>query len=296
MTNIAPICPIDTKHRELSWFSERVDKGRKEPYVEITTVTPQIAKRLLEANDGNRPLSENLIAEIAADIEHGHWVLNGETIIVSKDGQLNDGQHRLEAVMRTDRSIQTAIMWGVPREARLTVDMGRQRTAGNFLAMTGVTHSNDAAALSRILINYSAGRFSTGGGKNGGGYIAVTKAEIRSFYNQNRKAISAALGETVNHKFAKLVGITPMAAAHFILHKANYVEAVVFFARLLDGANLKQGDPILFLRERLFASKKDRLRPFEKLELILRHWNSWRRGKKLSKAVQRDGAYPKVEK
>lgn len=294
MTNIAPIRPIDTKHRELSWFSERVDKGRKEPYVEITTVTPQIAKRLLEANDGNRPLSEALISQIAADIEHGYWVLNGETIIVSKDGQLNDGQHRLEAVMRTERPVQTAIMWGVPREARLTVDMGKQRTAGNFLAMTGVTHSNHAAAVARLLINFNAGRFSSGASK--GGYVAITKAEIRNYYGHNRKAISAALADTANHKFAKLVGVTPMAAAHVVLHRANQIEALVFFSRLLDGANLKPGDPILFLRDRLFASKKDRLRAFEKLELILRHWNSWRRGKKLSKAVQREGSYPKVEK
>lgn len=296
MATKAPAKATDTKHRELSWFSDRVERGRSGPYVEITTVTPDIAKRLLEANDGNRPISEALVAEIVADIDHGFWVLNGETIIVSRDGKLNDGQHRLEAVARTGRPIQTAIMWGVPREARLTVDMGRQRTAGNFLAMNGVAHSTAAAAACKLLIQFNAGKYSTGGAQAKRGEAVITKADIRTYYNQNRKAVTAALGDTANNKFAKLVGVTAMAAGHVILHKTNNVEAVVFYARLLDGANLKQGDPILFLRERLFASKKDHLRPPEKLELILRHWNSWRRGKKLSKAVQREGAYPKVEK
>lgn len=71
MTTKAPAKATDTKHRELSWFADRVEKGRKAPYVEITTVTPTIAARLLEANDGNRPLNEKLVGEISADIELG---------------------------------------------------------------------------------------------------------------------------------------------------------------------------------------------------------------------------------
>lgn len=293
MATKAPAKATDTKHRELSWFSERVEKGRKAPYVEITTVTPTIAARLLEANDGNRPVSERLVAEIAADIEHGFWVLNGETIIVSKDGLLNDGQHRLEAVIRTGRSIETAVMWGVPRHSRLTVDMGKQRTAGNFLAMTGVPYCNNAAAVSKLLLMYSRGHYSTGGGKTN---IMITKQDIRDYYEKNKKAIDKAVSELGNERFPKMIGITPIAAAHVTLTRINSVEAVVFFARLCDGANLKPHDPILWLRTRLMSEKKSRLNPHQKFEIILRHWNYWRRGARMSRNIPRDGFYPKVEK
>lgn len=294
MTNIAPIRATDTKHRELSWFSEHVDKGRKAPYVEITTITPTIAARLLEANDGNRPISERLVSEIAADIEHGFWVLNGETIIVSKEGLLNDGQHRLEAVLRTGRSIQTAVMWGVSREARMTVDMGRQRTAGNFLAMDGASYGNYVATVCTTLIFHSLGQVQRVGLRAKVG--APTKQEIRDYYAKHKKAIDAAMQAVVNEKFAKLGGIAPIAAAHVLLHRKNEVEATVFFARLLDGANLKASDPILWLRSRLMAERKNWLRSTEKLEIILRHWNRWRAGAKCDRNIRTEHTYPEIAK
>jgi len=296
-TSSAPTKPTDTKDRELSWLSERVEKGRKGPFVEITAITPTIAKRLLELNDGNRNLSEKLVQEIAADIEHGFWTLNGETIIVSKDGLLNDGQHRLEAVVRTGIAIQSAVMFGVAREARMTVDMGRQRTPGNFLSMAGTIHANEAAAVSKLLIFYEKGIFTSNGSttqvKPGS---QPTKQEIRDFYHRHQKDIDSAIRETINQKFSVLAGKTPIGAAYYILHNKNPVQAGVFFARLFDGANLKQNDSILWLRSRMMAERKSRLRGHEKLEIILRHWNRWRNDGKVTRNIPREGFYPKVER
>ena len=287
---VAPAKATDTTHRELSWFAERVEKARHAPYVEIVTVTPTIAARLLETNDGNRPISERLVQEIAADIEHGFWQLNGETIIVSKDGLLNDGQHRLEAVIRTGQPIQTAVMFGVERSARMTIDMGKQRTAGNFLAMDGALHSNVSASASRLLLMHQHGVFNS----SGRGNYQPTKQEIRQYYTRNKKALTNAISELANDKFIATGGVTPFVAAHVLLHRANAVEASVFFQRVCDGANLKAHDPILWLRSRMTLERKNKLKAPEKLEIILRHWNRWRVGSRMTRNITREGAYPEI--
>jgi hypothetical protein len=296
VSNVAPLKPTDTTSRQLSWFAERVEKGKVEPFVEIVAITPEVAKRMLELNDGNRPLNERLLAEISADIEAGRWALNGETIIISKEGLLNDGQHRLEAVIRTQTTIQSAVMFGVEREARMTVDMGRQRTAGNFLAMTGATHSNHAAAIAKLLILFEKGKYSPSNGAAKDKLGTPTKQEIRRYYQIHRKRIIAAIDALAHEKFTRTVGLTPLAAAYVILTKLNLEEAAVFFARVLDGTSLKPHDSILWLRARFVAEQKKRLNPHEKLELILRHWNRWRSGSKVSRHITREGVYPVVQK
>jgi hypothetical protein len=40
----------------LSWFAERVQRGLKQSFSEVVSITPEIAKRLLDVNDCNRPL------------------------------------------------------------------------------------------------------------------------------------------------------------------------------------------------------------------------------------------------
>jgi hypothetical protein len=300
MTNIAhnlenvkayvpPIRPTDITARQLSWLAERIEKGKSGPFVEIVAITPEIAKRLLELNDGNRPINERLIAEISADIENNRWELNGETIVVSSVGLLNDGQHRLEAVLRTQKTIQSAIMFGVVRESRMTVDMGRQRTAANFLAMSGATHATHSASITKLLILFESNIYDAGRG----GVNNPTKQAIRLYYKNHRKEIIAAIDALKGEKFTRNVGMTPLAVAHIITNRANKEDAAVFFSRALTGVSIKQNDPILFLRQR-FMEKNVGLRTHERLETLLRYWNAWKSGRKISKAIPREGAYPKV--
>lgn len=291
---VAPEKETETTSRQLSWFAERVERGRKEPFVEVVTITPAIAARLLEMNDGNRPISERLVKDIASDIEHGFWQLNGETIIVSREGLLNDGQHRLEAVVRTGRPIQSAVMFGVERRARMTVDMGKQRTAGNFLAMSNVSNSNNVAAVTRALMFYDRGIYAHGGGGRKGNF-SPTKQDLLDYYEAHKKDIDNAVHELINDKFIRSAGSTAFIAAYVILHRANPVECGVFFARVSDGANLKSTDPVLWLRGRFMTpTSRKQFAVHERIELILNHWNRWRVGAKVNRAIGLNHSYPKV--
>ncbi len=50
-------------------------------------------------------------------LREGRWLNTGEPIIVSREGILNDGQHRLLAIKETNMSAELDIRFGVPRVA-----------------------------------------------------------------------------------------------------------------------------------------------------------------------------------
>lgn len=164
---------------EMSWFHKHVTRGETEVFTEIADITPDIARRLLENNSDNRPINKGLVDAITRDISNGNWKMNGETVIVSKDGLLNDGQNRLSAVIAANRSIRTAIIFGLPRETRMTVDMGRQRRTSDFLAMGGVKNSTYIAATVTLYINFSRKRYANGGG------VAPTKQDMLTEYERD---------------------------------------------------------------------------------------------------------------
>lgn len=81
--------------------------------VVVTTITPESAQRLLRENSHNRPLNTKRVRRLATIIKEGRWRLNGDTVKVDKKSRLLDGQHRLHAVIQSDRPIQTLLVTGL---------------------------------------------------------------------------------------------------------------------------------------------------------------------------------------
>lgn len=263
-----------TQHRTGSkeWFDDCVRKGAVEPFAVIVSVSPELAEHILSKNDGNRNKVENNVIKIATDIESGLWELNGETIIISDDGLLNDGQHRLQAVVLADRPVQMLLFFGAARKSRFTVDMGAARTCGHLMSMDGVTDATVVAASSKLLLLYLRGAYTNAD------HIAGTKQEVRAFFEQNRESIERAHAAVAYSQFGKAGGRTYLIAGYAILFDKNQAACEEFFGKLLDGAGLQKGCAILQARNHFLSASKERLHAWEKLELLLRYWNAWRRG------------------
>ncbi len=107
---------IETE-RLAKWLADRINSP--EPIVEIVTLTPALARLLMTRNAENRPISEVNLERIKRDIRAGHFAFNGEAVVVSSSGELNDGQHRARAVAETGLPIQTVIVFGPQRETRM---------------------------------------------------------------------------------------------------------------------------------------------------------------------------------
>lgn len=102
------------------------------------TITPEKAQELLNKNDSNRPMNKAHARKFASDMTEGLWKYNGDPIRLSADGNLLDGQHRLQACVYAGIPFETEIIEDLPQEVMVTIDTGRRRSAADALHfMTG---------------------------------------------------------------------------------------------------------------------------------------------------------------
>lgn len=59
----------------------------------------------------------------------GEFENTGEPLILSSEGVLNNGQHRLLAVAEADAVVDMDVRFGIPRRAFTKTDIGAPRTA-----------------------------------------------------------------------------------------------------------------------------------------------------------------------
>src|SRR3954467_12893306 len=89
----------DAQIGTLDWFQLCLERGKNDVFAEVVDINPQLAAEMLKHNDSNRHISKNLVSKLASDIRENRWRLNGEPIILANTGELNDGQHRLSAII-----------------------------------------------------------------------------------------------------------------------------------------------------------------------------------------------------
>lgn len=278
---------VGEARRARSWFDDRVRRAKNGDHIsEVVSLTPALAELLLERNPNNRSIRERKVDEYKADIAAGNWSLNGETIKISTDGLLNDGQHRCRAVIAAATPIKTAIVFGLPRDSRMTVDQGAVRTAGNYLGMDGVANGNVVAAVASLLWQHEVhGKITDGSSRR------PTRAQVRETTHRHPGIVDS-VNAVPNGRVAGSKSI--LVFCHYLIARHARHQANEFISRLCLGAGLPEDDPVYQCRERLLVRNKP-LKPAEKINLILRTWNAVRRGRKMRKAVKVTGDLPEVE-
>ncbi len=113
--------------------------------VTVQEITPTMAQRYLEQNRANRPLSARTVRELSQAIHNDEWQVNGEAIKFDEDGNLIDGQHRMNAVIHSNRSIKTYVLRNLPSDSFKTLDTGKKRNNADTLGLLGL--SNPAVLL-----------------------------------------------------------------------------------------------------------------------------------------------------
>lgn len=103
----------------------------------VEIITPEVAKEYLTHNCVNRSLSPNRIKTYATDMKNGNWELNGEAIQFNKSGELINGQHRLNAIIRANVPVTMLVMRGLSNDLTL-FDRGRNRSVRDSLIISGM--------------------------------------------------------------------------------------------------------------------------------------------------------------
>ncbi len=110
-------------------------------------ITPAKAQEYLQTSIGNRPISKVFVRSYADTMKKGKWLLNGVCIIFDNEGHLQDGHHRLHAVIEAGIPVRFDVIRGVDPNSFTTYDCGRHRTVGQLLAMQDIKHYNLVASI-----------------------------------------------------------------------------------------------------------------------------------------------------
>lgn len=240
---------------------------------EVVLVTPELAAEMLTHNVGNyRKLTPRIVKQYASDMAAGKWDFNGQTITFDDQGNLNNGQHRLTAVVESGVPIWFVIVRGVKPESRVTVDTQYKRTIGQILNAEGEFNATVLGAALGALYRFKLGdEFKSQ--KTGSGASVRDLLEMLQNYPEVRSSVK--IGKALGAQLRCPVGI--MAALHFVLWEQCPDDADAFYASLTSGANLSEDSPIYLLRKAFERDQKEirKLTARHRLALTIKAWNLW---------------------
>ena len=100
-------------------------------------VTPKMAQEFLKLNTKNRKPDHHRVKEYARDMIRGDWNEdNDDPITINKFNVLENGQHRLMAVVKANKPIRFLVVTG-GEPAGETYDRGRPRSVNDSLTISG---------------------------------------------------------------------------------------------------------------------------------------------------------------
>lgn len=254
------------------------DKVASSVTAEVVNVTPELAAEWLETNKENRPLRSRKLKALIAAMKAGRFQLHGQAIQFDDKGRLIDGQHRLWAVVESQATAPMLVVKGLSRDTQYVIDRHATRTTGDSLAMRGIPNANVMAAAARLVIAFENEDVT---------FPTALKSEIPTekiddYVQANRESLSYAL--RMSEKWRGMMSHSRAAALFYILSKVDNKAVVDFSEKLLSGANLPPGSPILALRNRLLSedhtstSRGDVVLLFV---MVIKAWNAWRAGREL---------------
>lgn len=95
---------------------------------EYMDVNPIMAKTFLESNTINRKLRVETVKQLADVIKRGEWVTTHQGISVSRNGNLLDGQHRLQAIVESGATVKMAVTFNQNEDSFKVIDCGLSRS------------------------------------------------------------------------------------------------------------------------------------------------------------------------
>lgn len=262
------------------------------------TVTPELAKRWLKTNVHNRKVSKQNLDFLVNQMKDGKWKFNGDTIVFDEDGNLLDGQHRLEAVVVSGRDVESNVTFGIERDTFHTIDTGKVRNSADVLSTQGYKNALVVAAAAKLVMSLESG---VKGVASGG--LKSTKFDNLDVLNfvKTRTDFADVVGEA--HKIwqsmpSRFVSGRIFCAMYYMFYKKHTNQARAFMKSVALGVGIESDSPAFHLRNRLIKMHGDKLNKFSvfhKTAIIAKAWNFARKDEKIGRLnFRRDENFPKI--
>lgn len=146
----------------------QIDRSGGEMAAELATmktkwmdVTPEMAQIWLQNNVANRNVSQDVVNCYTREMRNGRWLPNHQGIAFDNRGVLNDGQHRLLAIVQSGCTVRLMVTFGLPSrvEGELmvgmdTIDRGKTRSVADQLK---IQHQLKGGSVLAMICNRLAG-------------------------------------------------------------------------------------------------------------------------------------------
>lgn len=259
--------------------------------VTLKTITPELARTYLTKNNRNRKLTPSWVEFYCSQMKSGQWQTTGDTIKLSTNDDLLDGQHRLHAVIMYGKPIDMFVAEGLPSESFDVLDTGKTRSAGDVLSVFGVEKANNIASIVRFILHFKKGVFSEGYHK----VDAATHHDIAQFVKAHPN-INEVL-DFCHHIYRdfRYIPTSVLGGLYFLFAEKNQQKVDEFFEQYRTGIDLKKTDPVYVLRDKLIRDQvnKTKFTRRQKVALFIMCWNAFVLGKEM-KRVEFTEKFPEI--
>jgi hypothetical protein len=140
--------PVGLAPFDLDWV---LGKGAT-PECRPGLLTPAVAEAILAANNRNRRKRPGGVEFFEDIIDSGEWGWTHQGIAIDTEGYVQDGQHRLQAVQKTGRTVPVYITIGMPPENFGKIDTGMPRNARDLAYLRGEKNEGVLTSVGRMLV------------------------------------------------------------------------------------------------------------------------------------------------
>lgn len=125
--------------------------------IEVEDIGPSKANEwLLTRNTCNRKVKPTVVERYQREMEQGNWLMSDQAISFDTNGQLINGQHRCEAVVRSGRTIKSIVIYDMPEESASVIDSVCPKNLTDLVSIHDKRHADPMeTATARVMMGLS---------------------------------------------------------------------------------------------------------------------------------------------
>lgn len=287
---------VDTEDVDLSWFIT----PHPAPWMRWCNITPQIARKLLgDHNADNRPPNKNTVKFYRDVILADMWALTHQGIAIDTRGYIQDGQHRLMALIaateeaKRDISVPFAVFVGMPPENFKKVDEGMLRNARQLFGKAGEKNSGMLQTCVRLVY------YSRDGDARRNARLKLSNQVVVDTFEADADEYREVCRRAQRDAAKAFISPGSLAAAMYLIRKVNGADNEYvgqFYDGLVSGCIpgtrtlLDELDPRAAVRDKCQRAKmnKETLTAMSQMGMVIATWNNCASNKTLRKLYFND--------
>ena len=247
----------------------------------IVTMTPEWAEQLLALNTHNRLLSKNRVSFYESIIARGQWKTTHQGVAIDWNNVLQDGQHRLHAIVNTGQSVLMQLSTNTDPSNYEAIDAGKKRSASDTIGLLGAKNATKVAAAIRGYLLYQRYPEKVWVGNI---FNNITISDIKACYESAPDVVDQLTFSAVGaYNIFKPLNASALICFLLLAYSCDRTDdALEFVDKLGSGKNLNIYDPILSYRNFLSNDRVARSLQLH-VAINIKVFSRWMHGEKVTR-------------